>query len=130
MPGIRRFQPRGTAARDFADPQSGKPVNFLNSFATLGLYFQTGAWEKSNTKNLGICWLALRYILSSNPKKPLQDMMPGIQTNGTYHGWSAAWGIEISNLVNIKMIYYRYVKKPEIDYSLPIYQFSFNYSLR
>lgn len=112
------------------DPLTGKPINFLSNFLLSGLYCQTGAWEKSNTKNLGICWLALRYIINVNPKKPLQDMMPGIQTNGIYHGWSAAWGIEISNLVNIKMIYYRYVKKPEIDYSLPIYQFSFNYSLR
>lgn len=38
------------------------------------------------------------------------------------------FGIEINNLVNIKGIYYKYTKKPEIEYGLPIYQFSFNYS--
>ncbi len=57
-------------------------------------------------------------------------MLPDIQTNGFYHGLSLAWGVEINNLVNIKVVYYKYVKRPEINYSFPIYQFSFNYSLR
>ena len=39
-------------------------------------------------------------------------------------------GVEIDSLVNIKVRYYKYTKKPEIDYSLPIYQFSFNYSMK
>lgn len=42
------------------NPLTGKQTNFLNSFATTGLYFQTGAWEKTNTKNLGIFWLIAR----------------------------------------------------------------------
>jgi hypothetical protein len=57
-------------------------------------------------------------------------ILPNIQTNGFYQGWSLAWGVEINSLVNIKVIYNKYVKNPELDYSLPIYQFSFNYSLR
>jgi hypothetical protein len=112
------------------DPSTGRPVNFLNSFATLGLYFQTGAWERNNAKNVGVFWLAGRYIACKTGEGQLQEILPGIQTDGFYHGWSVAWGIEINNLVNIKVVYYKYVKPPEIDYSLPIYQFSFNYSLR
>ncbi|NOT51026.1 MAG: hypothetical protein HOP10_07090 [Chitinophagaceae bacterium] len=111
-------------------PSTGKPINFLNSFITAGFYFQTGAWERNNAKNVGIFWLAGRYILCKTNEKQLQDITPSIQTNGLYHGWSLAWGVEINSLVNIKVIYYKYVKKPEIDFSLPIYQFSFNYSLR
>ena len=113
-----------------SDPQTGKPTNFLNSFATAGIYFQTGAWERSNAKNLGICWFALRYIgCYSNPGQ-IKDFLPAIETNGSYHGYSLAFGVEINNLVNIKIIYYKYFKQPEIDYALPIYQFSFNYSLK
>jgi hypothetical protein len=112
------------------DPSTGRPVNFLNSFVTLGLYFQTGAWEKNNATNAGVFWLAGRYISCKTGEKQLQQIFQGIQTNGFYHGWSVAWGIEINNLVNMKVVYYKYVKAPEIDYSLPIYQFSFNYSLR
>jgi len=112
------------------DPSTGSPVNFLNSFATLGLYFQTGAWERNNSRNVGVFWLTGRYIACKTGDKQLREILPGIQTNGLYHGWSVAWGIEINNLVNIKVVYYKYVKRPEIDYSLPIYQFSFNYSLR
>lgn len=112
------------------DPATGKPINFLNSFGTAGLYFQTGAWEKQNTKNVGIFWFASRYIASKSGREQLTVILPSVVTNGFYHGWSLAWGVEINNLVNIKVLFYKYVKMPEIDYSLPIYQFSFNYSLR
>jgi hypothetical protein len=111
------------------DPQTGKPTNFLNSFATTGLYFQTGAWERTNAKNVGIFWLAMRYhICRTNPKQ-LKEFLPDIQTNGIYHGYSIGFGTEINNLVNIKAIYYKYKKQPEIDYGFPIYQFSFNYTM-
>ncbi len=113
-----------------SDVATGMPVNFLNSFGTAGLYFQTGAWERNNAKNVGVFWLAARYILCKTGETQLKEILPAIQTNGLYHGWSAAWGVEINHLVNIKVVYYKYVKRPEIDYSLPIYQFSFNYSLK
>jgi hypothetical protein len=112
------------------DPSTGKPINFLNSVSSAGLYFQTGAWERNNSKNMGIFWLAGRYIFCKTGEKQLKTILPAIQTNGLYHGWSLAWGVEINNLVNIKVVYYKYVKRPEIEYSLPIYQFSFNYSLK
>lgn len=112
------------------NPQTGKSVNFLNSFASLGLYFQTGAWERSNNKNVGVCWMALRYhSCYSNPNQ-LREFLPDLKTNGIYLGYSIGFGVEINNLVNLKIVYYKYTKKPEIDYSLPIYQFSFNYSLK
>ncbi|HQV60629.1 MAG: hypothetical protein IPQ25_01375 [Chitinophagaceae bacterium] len=113
-----------------SEPSTGKPINFLNSFGSTGLYFQTGAWERNNSKNVGIFWLAGRYILCKTGDKQLKEIIPAIETNGVYHGWSLGWGVEINNLVNIKVLYYKYVKKPEINYSLPIYQFSFNYSLK
>ena len=111
------------------NPQTGKPTNFVNTFATTGLYFQTGAWERTNTKNIGVFWAALRYhICKTNPKQ-IREFLPDVTTNGIYYGYSAGFGIEINNVVNIKAIYYKYNKAPEIDYGLPIYQFSFNYTM-
>lgn len=120
----------GIRAGAASDPQTGKPHNFLNTFGSLGLYFQTGAWEKTNSKNVGVSWFAWRYIGCFTNPTQLKEFLPGIQTNGIYHGYSVAWGVEINNLVNIKVVYYKYSKKPEIDYSLPIYQFSFNYTVK
>ena len=120
----------GYKAGLLTDPSAGKPINFLNNFGNTGIYFQTGAWEKNNARNVGVFWCAARYIACKSGKGQLKEILPSIQTNGLYHGWSLAWGVEINNLVNIKVVYYKYVKKPEIEYSLPIYQFSFNYSLR
>ncbi len=112
------------------DPNTGKPVNFLNSFSSLGLYLQTGAWERNNANNVGVAWFAFRYIGCYTSPVQLKEILPGIETNGIYHGYSLAWGVEINKLVNIKVVYYKYNKKPEINYYLPLYQFSFNYSMK
>ncbi|MBL0358102.1 MAG: hypothetical protein IPP72_15090 [Chitinophagaceae bacterium] len=112
------------------NPQTGKPSNFLNSFTTAGFYFQTGAWERNNAKNVGIFWIACRYIACYSSPGQIKEFLPDIKTNGLYHGYSLGFGVEINNLVNIKAIFYRYVKKPELEYYLPIYQFTFNYSLK
>jgi len=112
------------------DLYTGKPFNFVNGFFSSAIYFQTAAWEKNNTSNLGICWLAFRFILCKSGYKQLQTIFPDIQANGIYHGWCAAWGIDISKLLSCKMIYYHYTKAPEIEFSQPIYQFTFNYSVK
>jgi hypothetical protein len=109
---------------------AGKPVNFLNSYLVIGGYFQTGAWERSNNLNVGVFWLGLRYIGTYTNSKELKQVMPSIETNGFYHGYSIGGGIEINKVVNMKLIYYKYIKAPEMDYALPIYQFSFNYYMK
>ncbi|MEP6673795.1 MAG: hypothetical protein ABJA78_01520 [Ferruginibacter sp.] len=120
----------GYKTGQITDPQTGNPVNFLNSFLSGGIYFQTGAWERGNAGNVGVMWVALRYIGCYTNPSQLSTFLPGIQTNGLYHGYSLGLGIEINNLINLKAVYYKYVKKPEINYALPIYQFSFNYALK
>ncbi|MBP6431303.1 MAG: hypothetical protein KA319_06010 [Ferruginibacter sp.] len=112
------------------NPQTGKPTNFLNTFSSAGLYFQTGAWERSNNKNVGVFWLASRYHFCYTNAIQIKSFLPDIKTNGIYTGFSIGFGIEINNVVNIKAIYYKYTKAPEIDYGLPIYQFTFNYTLK
>lgn len=112
------------------DPQVGKPVNFFNTFATAGLYFQTGAWEWNNTKNVGVVWLVIRYHWCYTHPARIKDFLPDVKTNGVYTGYSSGLGIEINNLINIKAIYYNYMKPPEVIYLVPIYQFSFNYSMQ
>ncbi len=119
-----------TASHTTENSLANKPVNFLNSFAALGLFFQTGAWERNDVGEIGLFWLALRYIACYSARKQMQEILGAAKTGGLYHGWSVASGVEINNVVNIKFVYYKYVKKPEIDYSLPIYQFTFNYSLK
>lgn len=120
----------GIKTGNINNPATGKPINFLNTFASLGLYVQTGAWDRNNAKNVGISWLAFRYIACYTNSKQLKEILPAIETNGLYHGYSVACGVEINDYVKIRVVYYKYVKKPEIDYTLPIYQFSFNYSLK
>lgn len=112
------------------DPRTGKPVNFLNTFATTGFVFQTGAWEKNDLKNVGMFWLAIRYHSCYTKPAQILEFLPDVKTKGFYDGFSYGFGIEINNVVSIKAIYYKYSHKPEIDYGLPIYQFTFNYQVQ
>ena len=120
----------GTRIGQIPDPLTGKPVNFLNTLATGGFLFQTGAWEKTNSKNVGIFWLTTRYHFCKSSPKSIKEFLPDIETKGIYTGYSIGFGIEINMVVDIKAIYYKYLKAPEIDYGLPIYQFSFNYQMQ
>jgi len=120
----------GTTTGSINNPQTGRPVNFLNSFAACGFLFQTGAWEKTNFENVGLFRIALRYHFCHSSPKQIKEFLPDIETNGCYYGYSIGFGIEINNVVNIKAIFYKYTKAPEIDYGFPIYQFSFNYQLQ
>ena len=120
----------GSRVGELSDPLTGKQINFLNTFTAAGLLFKTGAWEKTNTTNVGIFFAALRFhFCHSNPKQ-IKEFLPDIETNGNYSGYSIGFGIEIKNVVNLKAIYYKYIKAPEIDYGYPIYQFSFNYTMQ
>jgi hypothetical protein len=112
------------------DPSTGKSVNFLNSYIASGFYLQTGAWDRNDLKNIGTFWISLRYIFSVTSGKQLEFIFPDITTNGIYHGYSFGWGVDISKLVNLKVIYYNYVKSPEISYGFPIYQFTFQYYMK
>ena len=109
---------------------NGRPHNFLNSFATLGLFFQTGAWEKDRSANMGTCWVSVRYHAAYTNPSQLNIFLEGINTNGIYSGYSLGFGLEISYAVHLKAQVYRYDKPPEPVYSLPLYQFSFNYALQ
>ena len=68
----------GQKVGPLADPTTGKLVNFLNSFGATGLYFQTGAWERNNSKNVGIFWTALRYIACYANPSQLKEFLPTI----------------------------------------------------
>ncbi len=106
-----------------------RALHFVNSYLVTGLYFQTGAWEKTNQKNLGVCWLALRYHLCYSGKGQLRQFLPAFEGDGLYRGYSMGMGVRVNSLINLKAVYYQYQKAPEPDYLLPIYQFSFNYTV-
>jgi hypothetical protein len=113
-----------------SDPKTGTPINFLNWYAASGLYFQTGAWERNNAASTGIFWASARWIACYTPAANLKEFLPYVETDGFYHGFCIGLGVEINNLVNMRVLYYKYQKAPELDYGQSIYQFTFNYSLR
>lgn len=119
----------GIRIGDIRDPKTGRPTNFLNSFTTTGIYFQTGAWEKTNSKNLGTFWVIVRYHYCKTNPNQIKEFLPNVNTSGLYHGYSSGFGVQINNLIDIKAIYYKYNKAPEIEYGLPIYQFTFHYTM-
>jgi len=106
------------------------PVHLLNTVGALGCLFQTGAWERSGKNDMGICWFAVRHILSYSPPKSLSEILPDAPSNGFSMGLSVGVGLEINKLVSIKTVCYQYLKSSEKWPANPTYQFSFNYTLK
>lgn len=106
-----------------------KPFSFFSSFAYTGILFQTGAWEKEKEKNMGVFWILLRYhvVRTGNSFERLSGYPPD---KNYFRGISLGSGIEINNVLNIKTYYYRYIRPGAENFTLPIYQLTFNYSMR
>lgn len=106
-----------------------KTFNFFSTYANSGLLFQTDAWEKDKEKNMGVFWLLLRYhiVQTSNTFQKLSGYPAD---NKFFKGYSIGMGIEINNVLNIKSYYYRYLNPGADIFDIPIYQLTFNYSMR
>jgi hypothetical protein len=103
-------------------------INFLNTYGATGLYFQTQAWERNKENNLGIFWSAVRLHATRTGIKQLNNFLPTLRSDGIYTGYSVGFGVHITNSVDIRAIYYNYIKKPEIQYYSTLYQLSLNYT--
>jgi hypothetical protein len=103
---------------------------FYNLVSGLGLMIATGAWEKGKTGNMGICWLSFRALYSGSPPLSLKEFIEEkIKTDMI--GYSIGLGIDISQALNIRAFYFRYISNRNIEMFLkPLLQLSFNYSLK
>jgi hypothetical protein len=106
-----------------------KAFNFFSTYANSGILFQTGAWEKDKEKNMGVFWLLFRYhaIRISNSFEEISGYPP---RKGFFTGYSIGVGIEINNVLNIKSYYYRYIDPGAAIFDIPIFQLTFNYSMK
>ncbi len=106
-----------------------KSFNFFSTYANSGLLFQTGAWEKDKEKNMGVFWLLFRFhvVNISNTFQKLSGYPPN---NNFFKGFSIGTGIEINNVLNIKSYYYRYINPGADIFDIPIFQLTFNYSMK
>ncbi|MFW2475337.1 MAG: hypothetical protein ACN4EP_00385 [Sediminibacterium sp.] len=106
-----------------------KSFNFFSTYTNFGIHFQTGAWEKNKEKNMGVFWVLARYHLVqiANSFQRLSGYPPD---EISFRGYSIGVGIEINNVLNIKSYYYRYIEPGVSTFEVPIYQLTFNYSMR
>jgi hypothetical protein len=105
-------------------------TNFFNSINTLGLTFITGAWERNKPGNMGIFWLNIRGLFSGNPEMALNEIL-GQPVSGKLFGYSAGFGLEISQALNVKIFYFRFLNNRDIAAFTPSFlQLTFNYSIK
>jgi len=119
----------GERLLSYTDLQSFQTITFTNSYANAGLIFQTGAWEKNKTDNMGVFWISYRILIASSNTHIRSFFGPDYIENYVY-GFSVGLGIEINRVVSIKGFYYRYLGIENAAFKIPIFQFSFNYSMR
>ena len=119
----------GERLLSYTDLQSFQTITFTNSYANSGIIFQTGAWEKNKTDNMGVFWISYRILIASSNTHIRSYFGPDYIENYVY-GFSVGLGIEINRVVSIKGFYYRYLGIENAAFKIPIFQFSFNYSMR
>jgi hypothetical protein len=105
-------------------------TTFFNLVTGTGLTFITGAWEKNKSSNLGAFWLNLRGLYSSSPRAILKDFFTVPVTTDMF-GYSVGMGIEISQALNVKIFYFRFLNNRQIAaFTQPFLELSFTYSVR
>ncbi|MEO7312974.1 MAG: hypothetical protein ABIX01_21490 [Chitinophagaceae bacterium] len=105
-------------------------ITLFNSNESLGLMFITGAWERNRVNNPGVFWVNIRGIYSISPTGQLAEIF-GLSVKSIMLGYSLGMGIEISQAVNVRLLYYRYTAALELPSFLqPYFQVSFNYTMK
>jgi hypothetical protein len=105
-------------------------ITFHNLVAGLGFLLATGAWEKDKPGNIGIFWLSLRALYSGNPATALKEFIEE-EIKPEMLGYSIGLGVDISQALNIRAFYFRYMSNQHIAMFLkPALQLSFNYTVK
>lgn len=119
----------GERLLSYNDLQTFQVFSFANSFCNAGFLFQTGAWEKNKTDNMGVFWFSSRFLVMAS-NSYIQSFLAAAKVEKLLYGFSIGLGIDINKVVNIKSYYYRYVGVAGKAFPIPVYHFSFNYSMR
>ncbi|MBM3432324.1 MAG: hypothetical protein FJX92_04880 [Bacteroidetes bacterium] len=110
------------------DPLTGKQQFLWNHYAVFGWVIHTGAWERSNPKNLGRGWLMVRGHLSYSAPEQLRGLFSLRDFRGLYGGASLGLGIEVSRVVHLRAGVCWPVHGPEWSPLRSLAQFSFQYN--
>ncbi len=106
-----------------------RATNVFCSYLNSGIFLETGAWEIGKKQEMGLFWLAykLHYVRPSHSFQAISGEPPD-EIN--FFGSSTGIGVHISKLLNLRAFYYRYFKFNDLMFQSPIYQLSFNYSMK
>lgn len=110
------------------DPLAGRQQFLWNHYAVVGCVLHTGAWERSNPKNLGRGWLLLRGHVSYSPPDQLRWLFALPDFRGVYGGVSLGLGLEVSRVVHLRAGVCWPVQGPEWSSLRSLTQLSFQYN--
>lgn len=107
-----------------------KNITFFNFIGGAGLTLVTGAWERSKENNIGMFWVNARMLFSHSPQASVRQFLLDSASNNM-HAFSIGMGIEISQILNVKIFYFNFLSNTHIMvFDKPFMQLSFNYSVK
>lgn len=99
----------------------------VNGFVNLGLFFQTGAWEPTDTDNIGMFWADAKMIAGFSSQEDMQ-LLFGQEMQGNLIGYSFGAGIAINKVIDVNLRISQYTNVSNIEaFKDPIIQFSLDY---
>ncbi|NCI46511.1 hypothetical protein [Sediminibacterium soli] len=119
----------GTRLVNGRDSLTQESINYLNSFANAGLYFQTGAWANDDMSNIGMFFLQAKISGNMSAESNFARIFgPGFKKNSLL-GYSVDMGIEIDNIISLRAGVYQYTNSPVELLAKPVVKFAVNYKL-
>lgn len=111
-----------------SDSLTGKQQLLWNHYLLTGWVVHTGAWERSDPRNLGRGWVMFRGHLHYSSPDDLRWLFPISRLRGVYGGGSLAVGIEVSRVVHVRAVVCWPWLRPEWSVPRSLTQFSFQYN--
>jgi hypothetical protein len=106
--------------------------NFFNGFGNIGFFLQAPAWTPDDPSNMGIFYVQTKFISSISTQDNYQKLFgPQSISSSFLLGYSIDAGIEINQVIDVKLGIYQYVNEKNVSLlKNPVVKFSLNYSTK
>lgn len=110
------------------DAITDEKINMLSGIGNLGLLFQTQAWNPEDPDNLGMAYLQVVFANTLNNDEKIKKIY-GPDVNKHFYGFNIEAGVEITNYINMRLGYYRYLNNKDIndDFKNGIFKISLDF---
>lgn len=112
------------------DATTEERINLMSWVSNVGLMFQTNAWDADDVGKKGTAWIQAVFTNTFNNGEKIKKIY-GDDVKKNFYGYNIEGGIQIDNLINLRLGYYKYLNNEDInkDFKDGIFKLSVDFAL-